>query len=237
MIKLKDGSKVKDVRLGRLIQFDKQSRKYGIMEVVKDKKPRSYTWRCNTLLDQGKEGSCVGHGIAHELLALPTEVDPTIVNHKYAREVIYWGAQQIDDWPGGAYPNANPFYEGTTILAGVKFTQKLGWFDNYRWSFGLDELILGIGYNGPAVLGLAWKEGMMDTDDKGYIHAKGEVQGGHCILCRGVDIKKEEFLLPNSWGRDWGLNGECKISFPDMSKLLKLDGEACFFIKRHKKNK
>jgi hypothetical protein len=29
-------------------------------------------------------------------------------------------------------------------------------------------------------------------------------------------------------------DGDCKVSFTDMGKLLKMDGEAAFFVGRHK---
>jgi hypothetical protein len=232
---LKIGKITKDPRLDRIVQFDERSRNFMIREIVAEKKARSYTWRCTTCLDQGNEGSCVGHGVGHELLARPAEASPRTVTHRYAREVIYWGAQKIDGWPGGAYPGARPFYEGTSVLAGVKEAQALGWMESYRWGFSLEDLVLGVGYNGPAVLGISWLQGMMDTDAKGYIHPSGQEMGGHCILCRAVSISYERFTLRNSWGKSWGMGGDCYVSFDDMRGLLKMDGESCFFI--HRKTK
>ena len=233
-IMLKDGSKVEDTRLDRVELFDERSRQYPISLFwdKKKKKQRSYTWRCNVQLNQGREGSCVGHGIAHELIARPSEVEG--INHRYAKERIYWEAQKIDPWKGGAYPNAQPYYEGTAVLAGVKVAHKLGWFDSYRWAFGLEDLILGVGYNGPSVLGIRWYEGMTTPDESNYIKPTGRCVGGHCILCNAVNVKKQRFTLHNSWGKDWGINGECYINFEDMDKLLKQNGEAVFFQKRHK---
>jgi len=176
-------------------------------------------------------GNCVGFGVCHELAARPAEVRG--LTNKYAREQIYWEAQKIDGWPGGAYPNSKPFYEGTAVLAGVKIAHKLGYFDSYRWAFSLEDLQLGVGYNGPAVTGLKWYEGMLDTDAKGYIHPTGKRIGAHCILCTAIDIKKQRFTLHNSWGKSWGMRGECYISFEDMNKLLKQRGEVVFFQRRH----
>ena len=224
---LKDGSKTGDIRLDRVKYFDERSRGYRIRRLVGVKKRRSYTWRCNAYLDQGKEGACVGFGIAHELAARPSEV--TGLTNKFAKEAIYWEAQKIDQWKGGSYPRAKPKYEGTSVLAGVKVARDKGFFDSFYWAFGLNDLALGVGYRGPAVLGLPWMEGMFDTDDNGYIHATGDVIGGHCILCRGINVREKYFLLRNSWGRGWGVNRDCKISFYDMKKLLTDDGEAVFF--------
>jgi len=235
MITLKDGSTTEDINLDRIIEFDEKSKEYPITSILKSKKLRSYTWRCNAWFNQGQEGACVGFGITHELSARPAEV-PSLSN-SYARQSIYWEAQKTDPWDGGAYPGANPFYEGTSVLAGVKIAQKLGWFESYRWSFGLEDLILGVGHNGPAVMGLRWYENMYNPDQDGFIIPTGKCVGGHCILCNGVNIKEKRFTLHNSWGQTWGINGECYISFNAMEKLLNEQGEACFFIKRHKKIK
>lgn len=231
MPKLRDGSQTNDVRLDRIIHFDERSRGFAVRPMVEQKEPRSYTWRCRTYLDQGQEGACVGFGISHELAARPAEV--VGVTNQFAREKIYWEAQKIDEWEGGAYPGAEPVYEGTSVLAGVKVAQQMGFFDAYYWAFGLNDVILGVGYGGPAVLGLPWLEGMFNVDSQGYIHATGAVAGGHCLLCRGVDVSENFFLLRNSWGKTWGVNGDCKISFDDFQKVLKDGGEAVFFKGRH----
>ncbi len=102
----------------------------------------------------------------------------------------------------------------------------------YRWAFGLDDLILAVGYAGPAVLGLNWYEGMLQTDTRGYIKPTGKLAGGHAIVCHGVSVKDHYFKLHNSWGKDWGQNGECRITFVDMDKLLREQGEACVPVVR-----
>lgn len=231
MIPLKNGYATGDIRLDRVPRFDERSRAFPIITpTISAKRPRSYTWSCDKHLDQGREGACVGFGVTHELIARPVRVKG--IDASYAKEKIYWPAQMNDPWPGGSYPGAVPFYEGTNVLDGVKVAQKLGWFEEYRWSFGLDELILGTGYNGPAVLGINWYEGMYQPDSNGFIHATGKQVGGHCILCKGVNVTKKYFKLHNSWGTDWGIGGDCLISFADMERLLDEQGEAAFFIGR-----
>ena len=230
---LRDGSIVEDVRLDRIAMFDERSRSFPIRTMLKASRPRSYTWRCLNWLDQGREGACVGFGIGHELIARPAEAKT--VDYSYARQQIYWEAQRIDPWAGGAYPGASPFYEGTSVLAGVKVARRLGWFESYRWAFGLEDLMMGVGYNGPAVLGLAWFEGMFWPDSDGYIHPTGRCVGGHCILCRAVNVKARRFTLRNSWGKGWGMDGDCYVTFEEMDTLLRQRGEAVFFLKRHRK--
>ena len=230
-MKMKDGSTVSDKRLGRLISFDERSREFPVRTLVSGKSPRAYTWRCPVRLDQGAEGSCVGHGVTHELAARPSEV--LGMTHSFASEAIYWEAQKIDPWPGGEYPGASPRYAGTSVLAGIKVAQRLGYFDSYRWVFSLHDLILGVGYNGPAVMGTVWYEGMSAPGSSGMIRPTGQVMGGHCYLIDQVVPKKNVFGGLNSWGVGWGVNGRFYISFDDMDRLLHEDGEAVFPVCRH----
>lgn len=209
-------------KFGRRVQFDPRSLNFGVAALVVGRKPRSYTWSCATHLDQGNLGSCVGHGWAHEANARPV-VHPVTEDDALA---IYHRAQQLDDEPGENY-------EGTSVLAGAKAQVERGWLKEYRWALnGLDDLALAIGYQGPAVLGVNWRQGMMDTDSNGFIHVTGGSVGGHCILAKGVNISKKYFTLHQSWGTSWGYGGDCYIDFADMEILLADQGEAAIPVRR-----
>lgn len=206
-----------DPRLDRRVQFDERSRSYPIRNLVLDKPQRSYTWACDTYLDQGREGACVGFSIAHEIAARPVEA---AASSGLALD-IYDRARQLDDWEGEDY-------DGTSVIAGMKAAVEKGYFNEYRWAFDLNDLILAVGYKGPAILGINWYEGMLDPDENGYIRPTGDIVGGHAILCRGVGVRQRYFYLHNSWGRDWGpLGGTCRIRFADLEQILHEDGEAC----------
>jgi len=227
---LKDMTDTQDIRLDRLVHFDERSRNFPIRELTGDKSLRSYTWRCNEYFDQGREGACVAYALGHELAARPAEV--TGINDPWLKQTIYWEAQKIDPWEGGAYPGAVPFYEGTSVLAGVKTLHKKNLFKEYRWAFGINDLLNGLGHNGPSVLGINWYQGMYNPDEKGFIKPSGRVMGGHAILARAVNIREEKITLRNSWGSGWGLSGDCYISFEDLDRLLREEGEAVFLVKR-----
>lgn len=235
MISLRDGSSVVEKRLDRIREFDKRSRSFSIadsdtLRKATTLKPRSYSWRVKEYYDQGSEGACVAFALGHELNARPAEV--TGIAEDWLIRSIYWQAQKIDPWPGGAYPNASPTYEGTSVLAGVKVLHRLGAFEEYRWAFSLDDLILGVGYNGPAVIGVNWYDGMFNTTSSGYIYPSGGLAGGHAVLVRGVNLREERFVIRNSWGKAWGRGGDAYISFADMRRLLGERGEAVFMKKR-----
>lgn len=222
---MRDGSEVSDPRLARLKQFDDRSRNYPVMATISPAaKERSYTWRCDRYLDQGNEGACVGFSMAHELIGRPVEVQG--ITAQTAREQIYWEAQKIDPWDGGAYPGASPQYEGTSVLAGIKILKRMGYISQYRWAFGLSDLVMAVGYKGPAVLGIPWYEGMFDVLPCGHVHVTGQVAGGHAILCKGVSVTKRTFTLHNSWGSSWGNGGDALISWDEMDRLLNEWGEA-----------
>jgi hypothetical protein len=217
---------------GRLIQFDDRSRNFPIraqLTPLQATTPRSYTWRNPIRLDQGSLGSCVGNAWAHELAAKPFPIPG--VDERFAVDV-YNQAQVIDGF------DDTPPEEGTSVLAGAKIISKMGFLLEYRWAFGLDDLILAVGWKGPAVIGVPWYDAMMSTDKRGYVHATGGIVGGHAILCNRVNIRDKFFGLSNSWGSwwgvkdSWGLGGACRISFADVDKLLHEQGEACIPVLR-----
>lgn len=219
---LRDGSHVSDPRLDRLPQFDPRSRNYPIRTLLTAVvRPRSYTWSCGQWLDQGREGACVGFAWAHEHAARPA------VGHATddTARALYRRAQQLDEWEGEGY-------SGTSVLAGAKAAQEAGHLTEYRWAFGIDDLVLALGYKGPAVLGIPWLEGMFNTDPDGYLRVDGPVAGGHAILARAVNLRAGHVVLRNSWGPDWGHAGDARIRIPDLARLLHMDGEACIPLRR-----
>lgn len=224
---LKGGHDTEDRRLDRLPQFDKRSRAFPIRELLTPKPLVTKTWRCWTWLDQGREGACVGFSWSHELAAEPMTI-PLRTNDS-ARE-IYNDAKKIDEWAGEDY-------SGTSVLAGAKVVQSRGYMPEYRWCFGIDDLVNTLSHHGPVVLGIPWLRSMFNPDAKGVLKVEGEVAGGHAILARGVLLKKfgrPVVRLRNSWGRDWGYDGDCFVYFEDMERLLKMDGDACVPVRRRR---
>lgn len=223
---LLDGGTVEDPRLDRLLDFDPRSRNYPVATLLGDAPPRSYTWAvpggAGQVLDQGREGACVGFAWAAERAARPVARPTTDAD---ALEV-YRHAQTLDPWPGEA-----PAYHGTSVLAGAQAAQAKGWLRSYRWAFGLDDVLRTVGRLGPVVLGIPWYSSMYDAPG-GKITVSGTVVGGHAILARGVSVKRETVLLRNSWGPRYGRDGDAEITWADLDRLLRQGGEACVPILR-----
>lgn len=205
----------------RLVEFDPRSRSYPIRTMVPTVR-RGYTWSCALNLDQGSEGACTGFATTHEAAARPRTVAG--LSNGSAR-ALYYRARQLDPWPGEDY-------EGSSVLAAVQAGAELGWYPQYRWAFGENDLALALGYKGPAILGINWYEGMYEADAGGYIHPTGALLGGHAILCKAYSVTRQAYLLHNSWGSGWGVNGCAWMWQGDIARLLAEQGEACIPVVR-----
>lgn len=221
----------RQLKFGRLKRVDLRSLNYPVSAVLGDdelRKPRSYTWApLIPALDQQTDGSCVGHAFAHDLAAKPGVVRG--VDHPFARD-LYFDIQRRDEWEGGAYEGADPFYEGTSVLAGARLLKERGWFGEYRWALNLRDLVGAVGYRGPVVMGCDWYEGMLTPDSSGFVRPTGRPVGGHCVLIYAVHVVKSTgygrpdplhswFQVRNSWGPEWGRLGDCRVSLADMAVL------------------
>jgi hypothetical protein len=193
----------------------------GFRTLAAEEEPRSYTWACPTYLDQGAEGACVGHGWAHEIACKPL---PLFVTSPLAFS-IYRAAQKIDEWAGEDY-------SGTSVLAGAKAAKALGYVGEYRWAFGLRDALATISRRGPVVIGVNWYSGMFRPGADGFIRKTGALEGGHCVLVRGVNVPKRTVLVHNSWGRDWGFGGTALLTWDDFGALLAENGECCVVSQR-----
>src|SRR3954466_15131758 len=221
--RLKANHNTGDKRLDRIPQFDERSRRFAIRDLIGDVPLKPKRWTCLPRLDQGREGACVGFGWSAELAADPVRVKVTDATAL----ALYHRAQQLDEWPGEQY-------EGTSVLAGAKAVQEQGHMAEYRWAFGVQDVLATLSAHGPVVIGVDWTRGMMDTDANGYIVPTGEVVGGHCTLLRGLIRERGRWVCVGrqSWGLDWGLRGDFKLAADDLAVLLSNAGDACVPVRR-----
>lgn len=216
---------MRPLKLGRIPAFDDRSKEFGVRRLMAAAPPRSMEWYCPVQLNQGHLSACVGFSWCHFLAAMPQPVSQVTEDKAVS---LYRHAQTIDEWPGESY-------EGTSVIAGVKAVQQKypGLIDGYNWAFGIDDVVMAIGYIGPVVLGINWYNSMFEPDEFGRISPVGVATGGHAILAKGVNVEDRLIRLHNSWGPDWGFIGDCFISFDDLERLLKEDGDACVAVGKH----
>ncbi len=225
---MRDGSEVKDPRLGRLPSFDERSRKYNIAPLLEEE-PRALKdriWRVPYVLNQGNVGACVGFSWTHEAMTSPIMV-PNLDNNDAFD--VYYEARKIDEWEGEDY-------EGTSVLAGAKVMQQRGYFMEYRWAFNVEDALQALAYVGPIVIGIDWRDNMFDPTEDFYLDCGGDVAGGHAILVYGIEVDKDanplHVLFHNSWGPGWGRYGNVKVRIDDFRMLLNERGEACIPVGR-----
>lgn len=166
------------------------------------------------VLDQGREGACVGFGVTGEYGASPVR---GVVSNAIAHDV-YKRAQLVDEFEGEAY-------EGTSVRAGMLVGRERGWWSGFRWALNLGELRAALEL-GPVVIGVEWREGMYEADG-GALFPVGAVVGGHCLLVTGYAPRRRvgsytgpAYRLRNSWGRGWGINGSAYIASDALDGIL-----------------
>jgi hypothetical protein len=171
--------------------------------------------------DQGNTPQCVGYSWSHWLEDGPVQQSgiPPIINPFD----IYKNAQKLDEWYGENY-------DGTSVRGAVKYLKNIGKVKSYYWAFDIQTLSETILKLGPVVVGTNWYNGMFYPNKNGLIKIGGQMVGGHAYLINGVDTKTKQFRIKNSWGKSWGKGGHAFISFNDMSRLIKENGEICLAI-------
>ena len=207
--------------LGRLPAADERDHNYPLRALVRGRQERiSRRWWTSPLqLDQGTTPQCVAYSWLHWLAAGPVTQRP-LKDPELPPEALYRRAQEVDEWPGIEY-------DGTSVRAGAKVLQSLGYVANYHWALTFDDLVTGLLNVGPMVVGTNWYESMFEPTDQGFIGVGGGNVGGHAYLLYGVNTINETIFLKNSWGSQWGLNGKARMKFSAMRQLLAEDGEAC----------
>jgi len=201
---------------GRCHVEDPRDQKFKLRRISTDRLTRY--WSSRYFGNQGQEPSCVGFAWMHWLEASP-------ISQYVLGGGIYKLAQYLDEWQGQNY-------EGTSVRAGAKALSHLGFIKEYRWATKIAPVISAVLETGPVVIGIDWREGMLETNKNGFIKPTGKIVGGHAILIDGVNKEKGFVRLKNSWGKDWGQKGRAKLKFDDLQTLLSHQGEACLGIER-----
>lgn len=218
--------------------FDERSRAFGVKSIISsedDAQEIAKVWEHGTILDQGKEGACVGFAWTGATIAkpMPPNEQPKFVEGNSFAIGLYREAQKVDPWPGENY-------SGTSVLAGAKIAKEKGIVDEYRWCFSIEELKKAILNVGPVVIGINWYQDMYGTDKNGLVKVSGNHVGGHAIMVTGFipdfDVNNSPtpvFQWVNSWGPGYGKGGVGYIPYKDLEKLIENRAEMCVPIKKN----
>ncbi len=201
-IQLRGGFVTEDPRLDRIPDLAPENRNYLMREVLDDPKARLSVENLRAAagkyvlpgptLDQRNEGQCVSDATHDAANGAPARLKPPVTVFEDRREA-YHQMQHDDPWAGcylgGGCPIApDPAnaYGGTSVLAGARYGQRMGYWREYRWigagSGRLEDDLIGTLRAGfGIVFGIPWLNGMYETSPDGLVTVTGDVVGGHAI--------------------------------------------------------
>lgn len=179
---------------------------------------RSVLWEPHIpAMDQGTLGSCTGHAMAH-VLASPARgrYGPRLRGiNREAAELLYSGGTYLDSIPG-TWP---PVDTGGSGLGVMKYCHRLGFVRAYQHAFSLPQALIALQWT-PVIMGLSWREDMYRPDRAGLVSWSGPVTGGHEVALIGCSLESELMTFRNSWGPQWGLQGNFSMTFEDFEAAL-----------------
>lgn len=219
-----------DGRLGRsIVWHDPKNREFPIRALLAAAPLKTRSHYRRHVFDQGRESSCTMQAAAGLLHSGPFRTKLARTNllaydEQKERFQGYRRSQRLDPWPG-------EHYDGTSTDAPFKMLKEEGRIVEYRWCFGLEDVLQTLSHYGPVSIGINWYDGMFETDSKGYIAPTGDIQGGHAVELYGINIQRKDVIGVNSWG-PWGAygNGKFRMKWKDLENLLELDGEAVTIV-------
>jgi hypothetical protein len=208
--------------LGRLVQKDARNANFPLPKQAVPPDVRERFWWGSQVLDQGDTPQCVGYAGYGWLAGGPITNKPPFS----ATDLYHW-AQERDEWPGQDY-------DGSSTLGLMKALKEKGYISEYRWAFDAETLVSWILTKGPVLVGTNWYTDMfMPNIYNGFLEVDGQNVGGHEWRIVGADRDKMcpdktigAVRMVNSWGYGCGDHGRAWVSFKDLDRLIKEDGEA-----------
>jgi hypothetical protein len=177
-------------------------------------------------INQGNEGTCVGHGDTNLLMAGPSEHDTYSEfeteekAHQFARK-LYFETTGDSTYQQGAYPR--------DACAKLK---EWGLIDSY-WSVPqVEDITTALLTFGPVGIAVPWYYSMYSDQQsmsKVYgnwwikVNMESEHVGYHWIILTGIDLNPKDgapewVRVQNSWG-DWGWNGTGRLTIENLRRL------------------
>lgn len=193
----------------------------AVISAVDDPRSKEKVWQLPAhLLNQGSTNSCVGHACSHFILSAPR------MTHEVDAIALWRRAQELDEFPGNEGTNT-----GTSVRAGFKALQELDLISSdYRWADNADEALRFILTRGPVVVGSKWYPGMSQPAN-GVMRLSGNAgASGHAYLLFGFSPDHDAFMVANSWGTGWAIDGCAFLPYDALEQLIEEGGAVCSAI-------
>lgn len=236
-----EGKTIKYKKYGWKTQLPDQRDYYTLFDASKNKDVNCVDLRdkCCPIYDQGELGSCTANGIgfAFEFDMMKQKLK----TFTPSRLFIYYNERVIEgttDYDSGAYirdgfktinkqgvcseekdwpyditkftekPSSICYEDGKKNVT-VKYKKLVQNIEQFKAS-----LIEGF----PIVFGFSVYESFESDEVKktGIVplpKPDEPILGGHCVCCVGFIEDKKQFIVRNSWGKDWGLSGYCMMPY------------------------
>lgn len=222
-------------KLGRHVFHDPRNRMFaarGNLFLESDPiVPR--VWWLRHLFDQGGESRCTAETAAGMVFSSPNRLELDRMNldrydEPHERQELYLVAQRDHDpWEG-----AEPEYYGTSSDAPARELRRRGHIREWRWNFGLMDVLRTLSWWGPVGTGIYWYDRMDRPEgDEAILNIGGSIRGGHEVLLYAVrpdeDYDGGGYVDGiNSWG-EWGpRRGRFRMTWATLGELLEQQGDA-----------
>lgn len=215
----------------------------AIRPVIKLSKEVDLRKYCSIVEDQGNLGSCTAQALAGNLEFLDNRPDSTYID--LSRLFIYYNERELEDtidYDSGAslrdgiksLKNKGACLEGLWPYVIKKFDKRptLKCYEDakkrkirtYHRIDSLREMLVCLAEGFPFVFGFTVyesfesskvaKTGIADMPREGE-----RAIGGHAVMAVGYNQKDGRFLVRNSWGQDWGMNGYFTMPYEYLETL------------------
>ena len=195
--------------------------------------------QCPPVYDQGQLGSCTGNGIAAAIQfdRIKQNLKPDFIP---SRLFIYYNERVIEhtinsdsgaairdgiktvskqgDCPESEWPYDITKFATKPTAKCFKDALKYKAVQYQKLLQNLNQLkgCLASGY--PIIFGFTVYDSfegasVAKTGEVPMPGANEQVLGGHCVVAVGYDDSKQCFIIRNSWGDNWGINGYCWMPY------------------------
>lgn len=218
------------IGLGRRAAPDARDAAFPMRLVLPDAPLPAYKyWPHNGILDQGRTGACVAFAWLSLRQGSPVRCkpDPALTGYDLYRKIVLEDEWTENDSEATA-TDIRQMQFGTSVRAGAKVLQAMGWLSGYVWTQSMEDIERHILLRGPVVVGTRFYRDMATLDAQGIVNATGPLEGGHAYVIDGANRRRGVVRWRNSWGLPFGIRGCAYMTYETLDRLLfREDGEAC----------